>query len=1251
MSNPLKNLGAVFRDATDPILIEDLDGRVVDLNDEAVKTYGFTRDELVGRPIKEIVPPERHDQADDLLRRCRAGESVRSIGGVRVAKDGHEIPVLLSLSLLSGDDGEPVAIASFAKDITSLRQSEAEARRMSLVFMNAADPIVIEDLSGDILDLNLEAVRTYGWERDRIIGQSIKRIVPPERHEQADELLQNCLSGLDVRNVEGLRVSKDGTVYDILITLSLLRDENDEPIAVASIAKNITSLRQAEAELKSLNRDLEAKVEERTSELAKAEERSRLLLESTQDGIFGVDTDGVVTFVNSSAARMLVFQREEILGKSIHSLVHHSHKDGTLNPIEQCPMCHAYTKGTSSTVDDEVLWRKDGASFDVEYTSMPIRQDDVIIGAVVVFRDISERKKAEEAVRQAEEELRASEKRFRGYFEHSQIGMAVTSPDRGWLEVNAQLRQMLGYDLDELRQMTWAEFTHPDDLEADLEHFGSMLAGDIDNYTMDKRFVRKDGEVVYTNIAVSCVRDEAGSVDLVLASLLDITERKQAELALKDNEERLDLALKATKMGLWDVDTRTDRLVINDEWARMLGYRREEIPERLEEWSRRLHPDDAEYAADMYRKYVEERAPFYEMEFRMQAKDGSYRWILSMGKAARWDTEGNPERVIGTHLDITERKQAEQTLREAKERLTHELAVARELSDAADREHQVWLQGESIPVRALRESIETLAGSDDPVLMTGPNGAGQEAVARAIHRSSPRAGRPFIYVACPHVSTADDTAFGFRSANSDQPSAGKMALADGGTLYLEGIEALSRSAQENLLKTLRDAAGQRAASQKPTPDVRVISYASGDLTDAVRQGDFDVELARVLGARRLAVPSLAERRDDVVLLANNIVAARARSLGKALDGLSSPSEEMLADYSWPGNLGELQSVVERAVVLATGTSVEIPADLLREGRRVGGYTLERQLGSGAMGEVWLARHALLARPSAVKLIRQESLQGDSDAREMHEQRFQREAQATSQLRSPHTVELYDFGVTEDGDFYYVMEYLNGVDLESLVTKYGPVDPARAVFLLCQACMSLGEAHAAGLVHRDVKPANLFTCRLGPHFDFLKLLDFGIVKTASGVGQTVTAAGQIKGTPTSLSPEVVQGEEAGFESDIYGLGCVAYWLLSGHHVFQAPSVMALLMQHVSKTPEPLSEHRSDLPDGLDELVLRCLSKEPADRPGSALELGEQLASIPFDDPWDTGRAEAWWNENMSDANNDASTESVSETMVWDPGETE
>ncbi|MDB4743390.1 sigma 54-interacting transcriptional regulator [Planctomicrobium sp.] len=586
-------------------------------------------------------------------------------------------------------------------------------------------------------------------------------------------------------------------------------------------------------------------------------------------------------------------------------------------------------------------------------------------------------------------------------------------------------------------------------------------------------------------------------------------------------------------------------------------------------------------------------------------------------------------------------------LRLANKRLTHELAVARELSDAADRKHRLWLQGSSIAVRALRESIEALANNDDPVLLTGPNGAGQEAVARAIHRDSPRSKRPFIYVACPHVSATDDTAYGFNSIGSDELSAGKISLADGGTLYLEGIEALSPPAQESLLRFLKDVASDRAAGRQPKPDVRIISFTSVNMPDAVQQGGFKNELAKILGTRRLSVPSLADRQDDVVSLANSIVLARARSLGKTLTGLNPQSEEMLREYSWPGNLSELQSVVERSVVLASGSSVNIPVELLQEGRRVGGYTLERQLGAGAMGEVWLAKQTLLARPSAIKLIRQDAMVGDASLKESLEQRFRREAEATAKLRSPHTVELYDFGVTEEGDFYYVMEFLNGVDLESLVTQFGPIGPGRAVFLLSQACMSLGEAHDAGLVHRDVKPANLFTCSLGPHYDFLKLLDFGIVRTTDNVSQTLTSAGQITGTPTSLAPEVIQGHPAEIESDIYGLGCVAYWLLTGKHVFDAPHIMALFMQHVSQPPKPISEHRSGIPVELEELVLRCLKKNPKDRPSSAFELAESLASLSLDTNWNSRDAADWWSAHMASMGDEVTpTNAHDGTIIFD-----
>ena len=304
-----------------------------------------------------------------------------------------------------------------------------------------------------------------------------------------------------------------------------------------------------------------------------------------------------------------------------------------------------------------------------------------------------------------------------------------------------------------------------------------------------------------------------------------------------------------------------------------------------------------------------------------------------------------------------------------------------------------------------------------------------------------------------------------------------------------------------------------------------------------------------------------------------------------------------------------------------------------------------------MGEVWQGRHALLNRPSAIKLIRQDALQADPVVRQNLEQRFQREAEATSQLRYPHTVELYDFGVTEDADFFYVMEFLDGVDLEAMVKQHGPVSPARAIFFLRQACMSLGEAHSIGIVHRDIKPANLFACRLGPHFDWLKLPDFGIVRTIEDADQTATSSGELKGTPACMSPEVAQGQEATSESDIYGLGCVAYWLLTGQHVFTAPNIMALLMQHVAKPPTPLPEHNPKIPAELDELILQCLAKAPEDRPTSAFNLAEQLTAIPLDEPWDNDLASAWWNENSTDQRNNSHSDSMSETIVQDMGATE
>lgn len=260
----------VFFDSIDPIIVEDLEGVVLDLNPQAEKTYGYSRDELIGQPIISIVPPERHDQARELLRRCLAGEDVSGVEGLRWNRSEKRIPVLLALSALKDEQGKIFAVATIAKDLSELKSAEAEKARMAQVFMDAADPIILEDMDGIILDVNRETIQSYGFSREELIGKPIRMLVPPQRHAQAIDLLERCLAGEDVRNVEGLRWTKDEEIIDVLLALSALRDESGEITAIATIAKDIRKLKKTEIELAKEREMLEVRVNERTKELQEA---------------------------------------------------------------------------------------------------------------------------------------------------------------------------------------------------------------------------------------------------------------------------------------------------------------------------------------------------------------------------------------------------------------------------------------------------------------------------------------------------------------------------------------------------------------------------------------------------------------------------------------------------------------------------------------------------------------------------------------------------------------------------------------------------------------------------------------------------------------------------------------------------------------------------------------------------------------------------------------------------------------------
>ncbi len=284
--------------------------------------------------------------------------------------------------------------------------------------------------------------------------------------------------------------------------------------------------------------------------------------------------------------------------------------------------------------------------------------------------------------------------------------------------------------------------------------------------------------------------------------------------------------------------------------------------------------------------------------------------------------------------------------------------------------------------------------------------------------------------------------------------------------------------------------------------------------------------------------------------------------------------------------------------------IESARQEVAEARRLGQYVLRERLGGGGMGEVYLADHVLLRRPCAIKLIRPERA-GDPAMM----QRFEREVRATATLTHPNTVQVFDYGHTPDGTFYYVMEHLPGLTLAELVKRDGPLLPARAVHFLRQLCGALGEAHACGLIHRDIKPGNVIVCERGKVPDVAKLLDFGLVQTATEADDKLTQVGSVMGTPAYLAPEQAAGEAIDGRTDIYALGALAYFLLTGQPPFAGKTAVKLFAAHLHETPEPPSRLRPDIPPDLEAIVLQCLAKKPDERFANVQELDAALAGVP------------------------------------------
>jgi eukaryotic-like serine/threonine-protein kinase len=321
-----------------------------------------------------------------------------------------------------------------------------------------------------------------------------------------------------------------------------------------------------------------------------------------------------------------------------------------------------------------------------------------------------------------------------------------------------------------------------------------------------------------------------------------------------------------------------------------------------------------------------------------------------------------------------------------------------------------------------------------------------------------------------------------------------------------------------------------------------------------------------------------------------------------------------------GNLA-LWLGVAATLVVFTSYRIEMLRQEAADARKLGQYVLRERLGAGGMGEVYLAEHLLLRRPCAVKLIRPERA---ADPRQLL--RFEREVRLTATLTHPNTIQVFDYGHTEDNVFYYVMEYLKGLTLDEIVRRHGPLPPERAICFLRQVCSALQEAHDIGLIHRDVKPGNVRVCERGGEHDVIKLLDFGLVLPISGaIGESkLTQDGSIAGTPDYMSPEQAVGrEDVDGRSDIYSVGALAYYLLTGAPPFVHSSPVGVLAAHLHETVRPLTDWRADVPAELEKIVVRCLAKDPNDRFPDARSLEQALAACRTSTEWSAKEAANWW----------------------------
>jgi len=679
-------IGHLFERVWDAVIVADAyTGRIVLWNPAATEIFGYSVSEALEMNVEELVPErlrERHRAGLARYRETGHGPYVDSrdlLDLPALRKSGGEIRIEMSLSPIEpirdvGDDERRYALA-VVRDITERKRTEEVLResqtRFHALVQNALDIVMVTDAHGTIRYVSPSVERVLGYRPEEMLGTSTAEYVHPDDVQGALAEVAEAASkpGVHPVAVETRVRHQDGSWRHLEgIASNLL----DDPVVAGMVFnhRDVTERKRGEEEIRRLNEELENRVKERTARLETAlaklrssEERYRLLVESAGDyAIFMVGPGGRVLDWNAGAERIFGYKEEEIVGEPGSILFT---PEDIRSGAPERELRKAREEGRAA--DERWHLRKDGSRFWASGFVRPV-QDAAgnLRGFAKVARDITER-------RRTEEELRASEERFRATFDQAAVGVTHVGLDGRWLRVNNKLFEITGYPREELLQKTFQDITHPDDLDADLEQASQLLAGEIETYSMEKRYTKKDGSTVWINLTGSLVREPSGEPAYFIAVIEDISERKKAEEALSRSESRYRAVVEQSADGIYLVDAGTGRIVeTNPALRSILGYGTEELR------GMELHEIVAHDPEDVYANVERTRREGWRFirERGYRRKDGS---VVEVEVAASAIDYGDKQVICAAIRDITERKRAEEALREIRE--AERRRIARDLHD------------------------------------------------------------------------------------------------------------------------------------------------------------------------------------------------------------------------------------------------------------------------------------------------------------------------------------------------------------------------------------------------------------------------------------------------------------------------------------------------------------------------------------------------------------------------------------------